>query len=186
MTEINLLPEITRAERLTQRKIRRIQLFSAGILAVFLGLLVGVFAYWALLTNELSTLNRTFSEHESQLETFLEREGLVRGVVHKLAGVKSLNPSLKKPSPLLDSLTLLTLGKIGVSEVSIENDRLIRFGGQADSDQEMANFLAETEKLSTFGESQIKEITLESLMRDPLAGYRYRITIRLQSKPGQP
>jgi hypothetical protein len=180
VTEINLLPEITAEVEKKQRKIRKIKIFSGGMLILFLLATVGVFAYWASLANELGVINGSYAEEEKKLGELVEAEGLFQGTVIKANRIEKIEPQLSSPSALFSDVYSFAGKNVMVRSISIEQTGEVGLGGSAENDAQVVSFLGELEDLTQLAGRRVTGVTVDSLRKDAEKGYRFKISLHLE------
>lgn len=179
MTEINLLPQITAEEQKRKRELKKINFFSTLGLGIFLVVTIGAFGYWALLVNEITTLNQTFADREKQLGQQVEIEGLFKAVGLKVKEIRLLKPKIRTPSVFLENAINLAPDGIRIGGITIESDQVIKFSGSASSQEQLTDFLGKIEKMRTLAESPVKSVKIDSVSLASSGSFNFAITIEI-------
>lgn len=181
---INLLPQL-RAEDLKRlRRKKTFELLSIGVLVITLIVVVGVFAFWAVLGNEAAAVSNKIEETESAVNTFSGVESLFRGLELKLNFLGQILPARLPYSQLLEDTEELLPEGVRISEFLLDETGQILLSGIAFSYVDLGNSLEAFSAARIIAGQPIKKVTVSSIVREKGGNYKFSLKLTLEKPTG--
>lgn len=176
--KINLLPQLSTEELRTLKKKQSLELVGVVSLVGGILLVLSVFGYWAILTNEMSLVGQKIAQAEVEVNKLTDRESLLRGYKQK---VEFLTTVIGKRPPfhsfLLELYSLLPAG-VSFSKVVFREEQIIA-SGVAASSLNLGDFIDRLKETPNLAQGKITKVTLTSLVKEKGGHYKFSLQVDL-------
>jgi Tfp pilus assembly protein PilN len=177
---INLLPQLKAEEVEFLRRKKLLELLSVAALIVAAVVVIGVFAYWAILGNEAAAVNSKIEQTQAAVDELASVESLFRGLKLKLDFLDQILPARLSHSQTLEDIGRLLPEGVGFSEFLLEESGQTVISGRAISSAELGNFSEAISQTRFVGGQKIEKAVFSSIAREKTGFYKFTLKLNLK------
>lgn len=175
---INLIPpELKELAKKDAKRalVNRISVLLLGVLVLITAGILGVVIYQSV---SLSALNASIEEERSRINTFKDKEAVVKLLKNRIDTINQFAGNRYKQGEIFNMMVNLFPPDIVLGSIQVNKTSSVVISGETESTQALQNFFNNLTDPKT-NEGKIASVTIESLSQSQRGGIRFDLKVNL-------